>query len=170
MNRFFQYRFIVIRYIILWIFISIMFKVIFIFYYDLHQRSIVKSSPPSTIGITKDNKQYLNSSSSSAIRTFKPVNLSVITNDTNIKYYRQYVKNKNDEQFMYNNNLFFATATRYILLVQVHKRIVYLKKFIQMLQAVEAINQSLVIFSHDFIDSDINTLVTNIKFVPVKNI
>ena len=77
-------------------------------------------------------------------------------------------KEKNDEQFMYNNHLFSPTTTRYILLVQVHTRVVYLKKFIEMLQNVETINQTLVIFSHDFIDSDINTLVTNITFVPVK--
>jgi hypothetical protein len=39
-----------------------------------------------------------------------------------------------------------------------------------MLQEVETINETLVIFSHDFIDPDINALVTNITFVPVKNI
>ena len=69
---------------------------------------------------------------------------------------------------MFNKHLFSSTYTRYVLLVQVHTRIVYLKKFIEMLQHVDKINQTLLIFSHDFIDSDINTLVTNITFVPVE--
>ena len=84
-----------------------------------------------------------------------------------IEYYRKYVKRKNSEQFMYNKNLFSSNTTRYILLVQVHTRVSYLKKFIQMLHEVHTINQTLLIFSHDFIDPEINKLVRNITFVPV---
>ncbi|CAF1366404.1 unnamed protein product [Adineta steineri] len=91
-------------------------------------------------------------------------------NQTSIEYYRQYVKRKNQEQYMYNKYLFSSSTTRYILLVQVHTRIVYLKKFIEMLQEIETINQTLIIFSHDFIDSNINALIMNITFVPVMQI
>jgi alpha-1,6-mannosyl-glycoprotein beta-1,2-N-acetylglucosaminyltransferase len=68
---------------------------------------------------------------------------------------------------MYNKKLFSSKTTRYVLLVQVHTRVVYLKKFIEMLRSVQTINQTLLIFSHDFIDPEINILVRKIEFVPV---
>jgi hypothetical protein len=154
MHRFARYRCIIFRYIILWIFILTIVKLTSLFYYDLQQRSIDSSSSSFPFNIEEKPKQI--------------INLSISINRTAINYYRQYVHRKNQEQFMYNKNLFSFQTTRYILLVQVHTRVIYLKKFIEMLQDVETINETLVIFSHDFINPDINTLVTNITFVPVK--
>lgn len=88
-------------------------------------------------------------------------------NRTLLNFHRQYVERKNHEQFMLNKHLFSSINTRHILLVQVHTRIVYLRKFIQMLHKLETIEKTLVVFSHDFIDSDINQLIENITFVPV---
>ncbi|CAF3205728.1 unnamed protein product [Rotaria sp. Silwood2] len=170
MYHFLRYRCIILRSIIFWIVIITMFKITSIFYYDLQQQSIDSSSSSLPYDIKEKTKKLSNLSLFATKNEIKPLNSSLIMNRTTIEYYRQYVKRKNDEQFMYNSNLFSSKTTRYILLVQVHTRIVYLKKFIEMLQAVETINQSLVIFSHDFIDSDINALVTNITFVPVMQI
>ncbi|CAF1073506.1 unnamed protein product [Rotaria sordida] len=167
MYYFFRYRCIMFRSIILWVIIITMFKITSIFYYDLQQRSIDSSSSSLPYDTEEKTKKFSNLSLFSIKTEIKSLNLSLIINHTTIEYYKQYVKRKNHEQFMYNSNLYSSKTTRYILLVQVHTRIVYLKKFIEMLQDVETINQSLVIFSHDFIDSDINTLVTNITFVPV---
>ncbi|CAF0747884.1 unnamed protein product [Rotaria sordida] len=167
MFRFFRYRCIIFRYIILWLCIITMMKLTIIFYYDLQKQSIDSSSlalPYDDSQLNKENKQQLLNLTTSQIQS---INTTITINRTAIEYYRQYVQRKNHEQFMYNNYLFSSKTTRYILLVQVHTRVVYLKKFIEMLQAVQTINQTLLIFSHDFIDPEINTLVTNIKFVPV---
>jgi hypothetical protein len=150
MYRFARYRCTVFRYIILCIFILPIIKLTSIYYCDLQQLSI--ESKPASLPFDIINKK---------------VSISSI-NRTAIDYYRQYVERKNYEQLMLNKNLFSSKTTRYILLVQVHTRVVYLKKFIEMLQNVAMINQSLVIFSHDFIDPKINALITNITFVPVR--
>jgi hypothetical protein len=159
MFRLVRYRCIILRYIILWLFILTVAKLTSLFYYDLQQRSVDSSS--SSLPFDTEEQNFKSSNLSL-------INPSILINRTAIEYHRQYVQRKNHEQFMYNSHLFSSTTTRYILLVQVHTRVVYLKKFIEMLQNVETINQTLVIFSHDFIDSDINALVTNITFVPVK--
>ena len=134
-----------------------MIKLTTIFYYDLQQQQQTIDS--SSIVLPHDGK--INSKE----KNFTSINLTI--NRTAINISREYVQRKNREQFMYNSNLFSSTTTRYILLVQMHTRVVYLKKFIEMLQKVETINQTLLIFSHDFIDPEINQLVTSITFVPV---
>lgn len=166
----FRYRCIIVRSIIIWIIIITMFKLTSIFYYDLQQQSIDGSSSSLPFDIKEKTSKTSNLFLNLVKNDIKLLNLSMDINYTNIEYYRQFVKRKNQEQLMYNSNLFSSKTTRYILLIQVHKRVVYLKKFIEMLQAVQTINQSLVIFSHDFIDADINALVTNITFVPVNHI
>ncbi len=166
MLRFVYYRCIIFRYIILCLFILTMVKLTSISYYDLQTNSIDDnlSSLPFDVDEQNKNPSHL------FVTPIIDLNSSSIINRTMIEYYRQYVKRKNQEQYILNSNLFSSTTVRYILLVQVHTRVVYLKKFIEMLQEVETINETLVIFSHDFIDPDINALVTNITFVPVKNI
>ncbi|CAF5201355.1 unnamed protein product [Rotaria magnacalcarata] len=168
MYRCLRYRCAVFRSIIFWIIIIVMFKITSIFYYDLQQRTIDSSSSSLLFDIKEKTKKNSNISLLSAKNEIQSLNSTIANNLTTIEYYREYVKRKNHEQFMYNSNLFLSKTTRYILLVQVHTRVVYLKKFIEMLQVVETINESLVIFSHDFIDSNINSLITSITFVPVK--
>lgn len=157
-----RYRYITFRYIILCFFLLTIIKLTSIYYNDLQQRSIDKSSSSSSSSLPFDINE----------RIKKSLNISneikISTNQTLINYYKQYVERTNNKQFMSNSNLFLFNQTRYILLVQVHTRVVYLKKFIQMLQDVEKINETLVIFSHDFIHSDINALIQNISFVPVR--
>ncbi|CAF3011525.1 unnamed protein product [Rotaria socialis] len=162
-----RYRCAVSRSIIFWIIIITMFKIASIFYYDLQHRTIDSSSSSLLFDIKEKTKKFSNISLSSAKNEIESLNSTIANNLTTIEYYREYVKRKNHEQFMYNSNLFLSKTTRYILLVQVHTRVVYFKKFIEMLQVVETINESLVIFSHDFIDSNINSLITSITFVPV---
>jgi hypothetical protein len=133
-----------------------MIKLTTIYYYDLQQQQTIDSS---SIVLPHDGKM------NSKDRIFSSINLTI--NRTEINISREFVQRKNREQFMYNSNLFSSKTTRYILLVQMHTRVVYLKKFIEMLKSVETINQTLLIFSHDFIDPEINQLVTSIQFVPV---
>ena len=144
-------------------------KLTVVFYNDLQQQSSsdkgASSLPFDDIRYQKDLKtRMINSIGDPAgplLSTLAPINRTMIDE------YRRYVQSTNREQHMYNSNLFSPNTTRYILLVQVHTRVVYLKKFIEMLKAVRTIEQTLLIFSHDYIDADINALVTNITFVPV---
>jgi len=133
-------------------------KITTLFYYDLQQQTIDSSS----LALPFDDKKSIKDQN-----LLQSINRTVSLNRTMIEYYRKYVKRKNSEQFMYNKNLFSTSTTRYILLVQVHTRVIYLKKFIEMLKSVQNINQTLLVFSHDFINPEINILVRNITFVPV---
>lgn len=134
------------RYVCFWIFAIFLFKTTSIFYYDLQDRSIdqTRSSLP-----------------------FEIVKIRSTNENSSIESLRKFVEEKNFQQKMFNRNLFLSNQTRYILLVQVHKRVVYLKKFIEMLRVVDQINETLLVFSHDFIDSNIDELVMSIDFVPV---
>ena len=164
-----SYRCVTFRYIAVWSFVITMITLTSIFYYDLQQQSINSSSVALPFDNSEINKDKVKKLLNSTIYYTPSMNTSVISNRATIQYYRQYVQRKNHEQLMYNGNLFSSKTTRYILLVQVHKRVVYFKKFIEMLHAVRSINQTLLIFSHDFIDPEINILVKNISFVPVSN-
>ena len=133
MFRFFRYRCIILRYILLWLFIITLIKLTTLFYYDLQQQSIDSSS----LALPYDNSELNNEKLSNlTLNQTRTLHISSIINRTAIQYYRQYVERKNREQFMYNKNLFSSRTTRYILLVQVHTRVVYLKRFIEMLRSV----------------------------------
>lgn len=162
MLRSVRFRCTILRHILFWVLAITCFKVTAIFYYDLQERSI----DPKRSSLPFDIQQFQNLNDNlSADATAQHSNGSITSE---IKAYRQYVETKNREQEMFNQHLFHSNRTRYVLLVQVHKRVVYLKRFIEMLRSVATINETLVIFSHDFIDSDINALITGINFVPVR--
>ncbi|XP_046658270.1 alpha-1,6-mannosyl-glycoprotein 2-beta-N-acetylglucosaminyltransferase-like [Homalodisca vitripennis] len=57
-----------------------------------------------------------------------------------------------------------------ILVIQVHKRIAYLRGLIESLRSVEDISSVILIFSHDYFDEEINKLVNSIDFAPVMQI
>lgn len=48
-----------------------------------------------------------------------------------------------------------------------HNRLEYLKNLIESLSAVSEINKSLLIFSHDYYDTEINNVIHSIKFARV---
>jgi hypothetical protein len=96
------------------------------------------------------------------------LNITLTDDRQSIEFYRQYLKLKNGAQPMFNTDLFATDANiHYVLLVQVHDRASYLKEFIQRLSLVSNINQTLLIFSHDVLDSQINQFVAAITFAPV---
>ena len=145
----FRSRSIIFRYTILILLFLTIYKSFSIYYFDL---PIQIQTSRSILSLSTKIKQEI---------------VTPSINKTALRLYRQYVKRKNQEQTMLNKHLFSLSNTQHILLVQVHKRVVYLRKFIEMLHQLETIEKTLVIFSHDFIDSDINQLILNITFVPV---
>ena len=160
----FRLRCIILRHILFWLLFVTTIKLTSIFYFDLQQQQDIDSGSASFPFVGGIPKPDSNRKSINRTRPMPPVAI----NRSAIRFHRQYVHRKNRQQHMLNRNLFSSTATRYILLVQVHTRVVYLKKFIEMLRDVQTIESTLLIFSHDFIDPDINALVTNITFVPVR--
>lgn len=54
-----------------------------------------------------------------------------------------------------------------IIIVQVHKRINYLKNLIASLAKAKNISDTLLVFSHDYYDEEINDLVKSIDFCMV---
>lgn len=58
----------------------------------------------------------------------------------------------------------------YFLLTQVHTRITYLRHLIVSLAQARDIAKTLLVFSHDFYDEDINDLVQSIDFCKVLQI
>ena len=69
-------------------------------------------------------------------------------------------------QFQTIHNSFYGPITNHtvILVVQVHNRVAYLRHLISSLSLVTSIHTTLIIFSHDVWDEQINTLVRSIDF------
>lgn len=58
----------------------------------------------------------------------------------------------------------------FVILIQIHSRLAYLKELINSLSKTEHIKETLVIFSHDVVDEDMNLLIQDIKFCAVLQI
>ncbi|CAF1460454.1 unnamed protein product, partial [Didymodactylos carnosus] len=163
----FRIRYTLLRYALFWIIFVSLIEFSTLYYYSYIQR------PSSSLTMDKvifrenninnntlvpqkfnDNSQSLSETESTSI------------NRSFILLLRKYAQTKNNEQYVYNEHL-YTRETRYILLVQVHKRLNYLDLFIHSLKDVVNINKTLIIFSHDYIDTQINDHVRNITFAPV---
>lgn len=59
------------------------------------------------------------------------------------------------------------TAASVIVIIQVHRRTEYLSQLILSLSKAKDIENTLLIFSHDFVSDDINLLISGIKFCKV---
>lgn len=68
------------------------------------------------------------------------------------------------ESMMSSKNETNQSESFMVILVQVHYRIEYFREMINSLKDVKYIEESLVIFSHDFYDEKINSLVEAIDF------
>lgn len=67
-----------------------------------------------------------------------------------------------------NENLFSSLKDdALVIIVQVHKRLPYLRTLIKSLSRVKFIESALLVFSHDHIDDDINRLIEAINFTQV---
>ena len=63
-----------------------------------------------------------------------------------------------------NDNNGKQSSKLLVILVQVHSRLNYLKELIDSLKQTKHINETLVIFSHDLYDDEMNKLIENITF------
>lgn len=77
----------------------------------------------------------------------------------------------NDEQTILNDDRYEPLQNDSIVIViQVHRRVAYLKHLIESLSHAKDISKTLLIFSHDVYDDDINELVKTIDFCRVMQI
>lgn len=89
----------------------------------------------------------------------------------NITEMRAYIERYNEMQMVLNEDVFGSLQNdSVIIVVQVHTRITYLRHLIVSLAQARDISQTLVVFSHDFYDEDINDLVQTIDFCKVMQI
>ena len=104
--------------------------------------------------------------------TFNPENLRAFIHDTNEL---QIIRNKH-----LINNLLLTEANKnsrsdkkstvpkfLVILIQIHSRFTYLKELIMSLKNTRHIEDTLVIFSHDVYNEEMNDLIKNIKFCAV---
>ncbi|XP_011254972.1 alpha-1,6-mannosyl-glycoprotein 2-beta-N-acetylglucosaminyltransferase isoform X2 [Camponotus floridanus] len=84
---------------------------------------------------------------------------------------RRKIERANAEQKVYNEEAFGPLANDApIIVIQVHKRITYLRHLIVSLAQAKDIEQALLVFSHDIWHPDINYLVQSVDFCRVMQI
>ena len=88
---------------------------------------------------------------------------------TNLTRINQYIHEANQRQQIFNLDTFdlLASDNAVVIVVQVHNRIDYLRYLIDSLAKAKDIHQTLLIFSHDWFDDEMNQLVRSVDFCPV---
>ncbi|KAF9410209.1 hypothetical protein HW555_010646 [Spodoptera exigua] len=89
----------------------------------------------------------------------------------NITEIKQAIRRYNDAQTIYNEDIFGAVQNDTVIIaIQVHTRLTYLRHLIVSLAQAKEIDKTLLIFSHDYYDEEINSLVRSIDFTKVMQI
>ncbi|XP_073966322.1 alpha-1,6-mannosyl-glycoprotein 2-beta-N-acetylglucosaminyltransferase-like isoform X3 [Choristoneura fumiferana] len=105
--------------------------------------------------------------------TVHPRNNSANSTDLpkNITEIRRSIKRYNDAQTIYNEDIFGPVQNDTIIIaIQVHTRLTYLRHLIVSLAQARDIERTLLVFSHDYYDEEINNLVKTIDFTKVMQI
>lgn len=97
-------------------------------------------------------------------------NLPTAKNDS--KALQRILEKYNDEQTILNEDKYGPVQNNdtIVIVIQVHKRIQYLRHLIESLAKAKDISKTLLIFSHDFFDDEMNELVQGIDFCRVLQI
>ncbi len=81
------------------------------------------------------------------------------------------IKAINEEQSVRNEDIFGPVSnTTVVIVVQIHNRVQYLRQLITSMSVATGIENSLIIFSHDYYDDDINDLVNRVDFAKTMQI
>lgn len=97
---------------------------------------------------------------------------SVFLNEENVEEFISHLKltNSSEETILNEEKFDKLQNDSVIIVVQVHKRITYLRHLIKSFSKSPNISKTLLIFSHDFYDEEINELVQSIDFCKVMQI
>lgn len=94
--------------------------------------------------------------------------LSTLKNSPNLYDIIRNIKQYNKQQHILNEDRFGLLKTdSVVIVVQVHKRIEYLRHLIASLAQAKDISETLLIFSHDHYDENINDLIQKIEYCKV---
>ncbi|XP_068627187.1 alpha-1,6-mannosyl-glycoprotein 2-beta-N-acetylglucosaminyltransferase isoform X4 [Battus philenor] len=89
----------------------------------------------------------------------------------NVSDIRRAIQRHNDAQTIYNEDIFGPVQNDTIIIaIQVHTRLTYLRHLIVSLAQARDIDRTLLVFSHDYYDDEINALVRSIDFTKVMQI
>jgi hypothetical protein len=96
-------------------------------------------------------------------------NTYVPLGSTNLTRINEYIHEANQKQQIFNLDKFdlLASDNAVVIVVQIHNRIDYLKYLIDSLAKSKDIHQTLLIFSHDWFNDEMNELVRSVDFCPV---
>ncbi|XP_056645319.1 alpha-1,6-mannosyl-glycoprotein 2-beta-N-acetylglucosaminyltransferase [Diorhabda sublineata] len=90
------------------------------------------------------------------------------TNAPNISEMKRNIAQYNRQQIVHNENIFEPLQNdSIVIVVQIHDRITYLRHLIVSLAQAPGISQALLVFSHDYYDEEMNSLVQSIDFCKV---
>lgn len=96
------------------------------------------------------------------------LNKNLQTSDTknDSKTLQHLIEKFNDDQTIHNEEKYgpLQNDSIVVIVVQVHKRISYLRHLIVSLSHAKDISKTLLIFSHDYYDDEINQLIQSIRF------
>ncbi|XP_060516144.1 alpha-1,6-mannosyl-glycoprotein 2-beta-N-acetylglucosaminyltransferase isoform X2 [Cylas formicarius] len=86
----------------------------------------------------------------------------------NISEIKRNIAQYNQQQLVYNEDTFGPLQNdSIVIVVQIHDRITYLRHLIVSLAQARDISQALIVFSHDYYDEEINSLVQSIDFCKI---
>lgn len=107
--------------------------------------------------------------------TVHPRNASANTTEKygtkNVSDILRAITKANEAQTIYNKDIFGPVQNDTIIIaIQVHTRLTYLRHLIVSLAQARDIDKTLLIFSHDYYDDEINNLVRSIDFTKVMQI
>ncbi|XP_066158685.1 alpha-1,6-mannosyl-glycoprotein 2-beta-N-acetylglucosaminyltransferase isoform X3 [Euwallacea fornicatus] len=95
-------------------------------------------------------------------------NLGYFKATFNISDIKRSIAQYNLQQTVYNEDLFGPLQNDSIVIViQIHDRLTYLRHLIVSLAQARDISQALLVFSHDFYDEEINSLIQSVDFCKV---
>ena len=141
---------------------------------DLHKTFEKIKKEISIVHLKQNNNASIEikrNSNSSYINTLKKI---IIARNSNPIIHNKHLidkllKTENlNKKYIYDshktNKFHYVIPTFFVILVQVHSRLNYLKELIESLRQTKFIEESLVIFSHDLYDPRMNELIERIDF------
>nr|BBD84862.1 UDP-N-acetylglucosamine:alpha-6-D-mannoside beta-1,2-N-acetylglucosaminyltransferase II [Bombyx mori] len=138
-------------------------------------------------GMYRDGEELMNSNDTSEqvlalvppelhkYLTVHPKNSSVNSTERavskNLTEIRKAIQRSNEAQYIYNEDIYGPVQNDTIIIaIQVHTRLTYLRHLIVSLAQARDIERTLLVFSHDYYNEEINSLVRSIDFTKVMQI
>ncbi|XP_037869640.1 alpha-1,6-mannosyl-glycoprotein 2-beta-N-acetylglucosaminyltransferase isoform X4 [Bombyx mori] len=138
-------------------------------------------------GMYRDGEELMNSNDTSEqvlalvppelhkYLTVHPKNSSVNSTERavskNLTEIRKAIQRSNEAQYIHNEDIYGPVQNDTIIIaIQVHTRLTYLRHLIVSLAQARDIERTLLVFSHDYYNEEINSLVRSIDFTKVMQI